>query len=86
MGAEINEVAVFAAVTAVGLVCAAIVDATPFQAMWLGMCRSAQIAWMFTGCCIVQLMVLMTVKAADFFEVDFESVDIAETDTAGSSW
>lgn len=84
MGAEINEVAVFAAVTAVGLVCAAIVDATPFRSLWLGLCRSAHIAWMFTGCCIVQLMVLATVRAADFFEVDFESADCKDTETASS--
>ena len=86
MGAEINEVAVFAAVTAVGLVCAAIVDATPFWDILSSARRAAHFAWLFVGACIVQLLVVLTVRAADFFEVDFESLESSEKDTAGSSW
>jgi hypothetical protein len=49
MSSEINEIAVFTAVTAVGLVCAAIVDATPVAWLWSRVKQAASL------CCIASL-------------------------------
>jgi len=47
MSSEMNEVAVFASVTIVGMVCATIVDASPLRCVWSRIVAAWDAAWIW---------------------------------------
>jgi hypothetical protein len=60
MGSEINEVAVFAAVTVVGIGCATVVDATPFRMVWNAVMRSCGLVVLVMAAIVLSVFCLCT--------------------------